>query len=320
MVVSVPVSDRAIPDPELPAEVREALTSVPCQSLPSRDGQRAPGPTPRELTRRAKQQEAIRNKKMGPLGPIGFGIISAVCAYMGVAVVIKVSVSGIVFWVGVAFLVAALLTLIMCVEEVRERRADAKTVVIARQHAGKYICPCDLEQEDRALLLRAATAVDRILTSTAHRMDVVDQARNNVELREILWKVAKDAEKVNQLALKHWGASTVSAGAAVESVLSSQAAALETSRRHVTARIAALEQYAKHVKAIDDLIAQQDQLERLGSANDEYLDLIAQTSGDATATQRVQLASEEAVVMADPLADAVRRARDAAEIALPDKA
>lgn len=320
MVVSVPVSDRAIPDPELPAEIREVLTSVPCQLLPSSDGQRAPGPTPRELTRRAEQQAAIRNKKMGPLGPIGFVIISAVCAYMGVAVVIKVSASDVVFWVGVAFLVAALLTLIMFVQEVRARRADAQTLVIARQHAGTYVCPCDLEQEDRALLLRAATAVDRILTSTAHRTGVVDQARNNVELHEILWKIAKDAEKINQLALKHWGASTVSAGAAVDSVLSSQAAALGTSRRHVTARIVALEEYAEQVKIIDDLIAQQDQLERLGSANDEYLDLVAQTSGDATATQRVRLAGEEAVVMADPFADAVRRARDAAEIALPDKA
>lgn len=33
--MSVPVSDRAIPDPQLPAEIREVLTSIPCQLLPS---------------------------------------------------------------------------------------------------------------------------------------------------------------------------------------------------------------------------------------------------------------------------------------------
>ncbi|MFJ8978065.1 hypothetical protein [Streptomyces sp. NPDC102282] len=238
---------------------------------------------------------------------------------MGVSVVIAASVSGVVFWVGVICLVAAVLAFIMCIEEIQARRTDAQPAMIARQHSGRYVCPCDIQQEDRDLLLRAATAVERILTSTAHELDTVDKVRNNTELPEILWKVAKDVEKIDQLAMKHWGASAASAGAAVDSVLSSQASALQTSRDHVSARIMALEEYAKRAGVIDDLIAQQAQIEQLEGANSEYLDLVAQTSGDDAAAQRVALIGEEAVVAAGPIAEAVRRARDAAELALPDK-
>ncbi|MGV9320520.1 hypothetical protein [Streptomyces sp. NPDC003660] len=317
--MSVPVSDRAIPDPELPADVREALTSVPCQSLPSGDGRRTPGPTPREAARRAQHELARQNNKMPPFGPVGFGVVTVIFAYIGISVVIAAKVSGFIFWFGIASLAVGAVALIVCVEEIRARQEDAQSTLIARQHRGKYVCPCDLEQEDRTLLLRAAKAVDSILKSTAHEMGIVDKVRNDAELCEILWKVAKDAEKINRLAIRHWGASAVSAGAAVDSVLSSQASALETSRKHVTARVAALEEYAHQVKEIDSLLAQKKQLERLDSSNDEYLDLVAQTSGDETATQRVKSAGEEAIVAADPLAEAVQRASDAAELALPGK-
>ncbi|MFI1213608.1 hypothetical protein ACH4UV_39320 [Streptomyces sp. NPDC020802] len=272
------------------------------------------------MARRTQDELARRKSKMAPFGPVGFGVVTAIFAYVGVSVVIAAKVSDVLFWLGIIFLAVAVVALIMCAEEIQARRADTQSTVIARQHTGKYVCPCDLEQEDRTPLLRAAKAVDSILASTAHEMGIVDKVRNGAELHEMLWKIAKDAEKINRLAMKHWGASAISAGAAVDSVLSSQLSALEISRQHATTRVAALEEYARQVKEIDSLLTQQKQLELLDSTNDEYLDLVAQASGDDTATQRVKSAGEEAVVAADPLAEAVQRARDAAELALPDKA
>lgn len=248
------------------------------------------------------------------------GVASVLSACTSILVMNAFSASDVVFWGGVIFLVFALLTFIMCLGEIQERREDAQPGIIARQHVGRYVCPCDIQQEDRDLLLRATTAVERVLTSKAHELDVVDKARNTTELPEILWKIAKDVERIDQLAVKHWGASAASAGAAVDSVLSSQASALQASRNHVAERIEALEEYAKRARVIDDLISQQAQLERLEGVNSEYLDLLAQTSGDESATQRIKLVGEEAVAAADPLAEAVQRARDAAELALPDKA
>ncbi|MDX3749628.1 hypothetical protein [Streptomyces sp. AK08-02] len=133
----------------------------------------------------------------------------------------------------------------------------------------------------------------------------------------MLWKIAKDAEKIDRLAIKHWGAAAASAGGAVDSVLSTQESAIEASRQAVASRVVALEGYARDVRAIDDLLAQHSQLEELEKANQDYLDLLAETSGDTSSVQRIQEAGQEAAVMSGPLVDAVQRAREAAELVLP---
>ncbi|MFD5429819.1 hypothetical protein, partial [Streptomyces sp. NPDC127084] len=188
---------------------------------------------------------------------------------------------------------------------------------VARRRPGRYVCPCDLQGIDRALVVRAATAVEAITTSQAHRRDVVDSARNTVELPHTLWQIAKDTEKISALAMKHRQALTSSPGTAVDTVLASQNAALTTSRDAVTARVTALEEYARQARGIDALLAQQDRLEELEQSNQDYLDLVAETSADAFSVGQAEDASRQAAVASTALAEAVQRARDAAELALP---
>ncbi|MEU4359813.1 hypothetical protein [Streptomyces virginiae] len=165
--------------------------------------------------------------------------------------------------------------------------------------------------------MRASTAVDTILTSQAHKRQLIDATRNQVELPPTLWNIAQDLGAIDRLAMKHMANKASSAGGGVDAALVTREAAIEASRHAVETRVKALEQYAAKVLRLDALWTQQRQLEALEADSDEYLKLLAQTTGDSFTVDRLRAAETEATEMAGPLLEAVLGARQAAELALP---
>ncbi|MBL3668434.1 hypothetical protein JL475_21045 [Streptomyces sp. M2CJ-2] len=222
-------------------------------------------------------------------------------------------------WEPAAGCLGTLICFALCAAAIGMRLSETRARRTARRYRGqdRYVCPVDLAPEERDLVVRAAKAVDKISSSQAHRSDLIDRQRNDADLPHILWKIALDGMRIYRLARDHREAERYSAGADVDAALTTQAAALRASREAVDNRVRALEAYAATVCEIDKLIDQQRQLEEAESRTEAYMDLVAATTADTITAEQVRTAEAEADALAGPLADAVRVARDAAELALP---
>ncbi|MFK0258414.1 hypothetical protein [Streptomyces sp. NPDC090445] len=308
--------NRAVVDPEIPESDQKVLLKVDDALLPSADGSRSPSPTADEVRRHRRAAERVRNPKQQQnlsLGPAGSGCLAI---FFGAFAIQLASPPA--SWWGVALGgTAAAVALLVCVGQIMLRRDDTRHRRTAIQYRNRYVCPCDLEQRQRSLLVRASTAVDTILTSQAHKRQLIDATRNQVELPPTLWNIAQDLAAIDRLAMKHRANKASSAGGGVDAALVTREAAIKASRHAVETRVKALEQYAAKVLRLDALWAQQRQLEALEADSDEYLKLLAQTTGDNFTVDRLRAAEDEATEMAGPLLEAVLGARQAAELALP---
>ncbi|MFE1827846.1 hypothetical protein [Streptomyces yangpuensis] len=308
--------NRAVVDPEIPEKDQKVLLKVDDALLPSADGRRAPSPTAEEVRRRRRAAERVHNPKKQQnlsLGPVGSGCFAIFCGAFAIQ-----SAAPYGSWWGVALggIVSAV-ALLACIGQIMLRRDDTQHRRTAIHYRNRYVCPCDLEQRQRSVLVRASTAVDTILTSQAHKRQLIDDTRNQVELPPTLWKIAQDLAAIDRLAIKHRANKASSAGGDVDAALATREAAIKASGDAVETRVKALEQYAAKVLRLDALWAQQRQLEALDADSDEYLELVAQTTGDNLTVDRLRASEDEATEMAGPLREAVRGAREAAELALP---
>ncbi len=295
--------------------------------LPSHDGRRPARPSARERQRRTQQRLAARHPKKvhAPLGPtggaIGFGVLAFVAAQVTRSY-LALPDDAHVTWEPTAGAVGTLVCLVLSGLCVAARRSEGRPRRIARRYRGqdRYVCPLDLGPDERDLVVRAARAVEAVRTSRAHARGLIDDQRNEVELPHLLWKIAFDSARMSALGREHRAAERSSAGADVDTVLKTQAKALKQSHKAINKRVKALEAYAESTARIDALLAQQSQLRAAERRNDAYLDLVATTASDTLGTERVHAARQDADALTDPLAAAVRGARDAAELALPTDA
>ncbi|MEV7730331.1 hypothetical protein AB0P15_37310 [Streptomyces sp. NPDC087917] len=309
--------NRAVVDPEIPEKDRKVLLSVDGALLPSADGDRRPGPTAGEVRRRQRAEERVRNPKKqqdNTLGPVGSGCLSIVLGTF----VIPFAQWG--SWWGVALgATGSAVALLFSIAEIMGRRDETRHRRTAVHYRNRYVCPCDLEQQQRRLLVRAATAVDTVLTSQANKRQLIDETRNQVELPQMLWKIAQDVAEIDRLVLKHQFSAAGSAGGDVDAALATREAAIKVSRDAVETRVKALERYAAKVLRLDTLWAQQQQLEALDADSEEYFSLVARTVEDNLTVERLRASENEATEMAGPLHEAVLSARQAAELVLPDQ-
>lgn len=155
-----------------------------------------------------------------------------------------------------------------------QSRKDLEGWKAARRQHGRYVLPQHLVAQDGILLDRARVAVDSVLASRAHAAGVIDSVRNRVELPAQLWRIAQDLHTIGE-----GEADAALAGRAAISREGRAAVAhrhrkLEQARTGVTARVHALENYARAVERLDAQLAENHALERLGGS-EGVLDLLA---------------------------------------------
>ncbi len=284
------MGDRAVCDPELPERIRKQLTRAPASAARRPTGGEAAGET--------QQGSGCLNGCTVVLFLLGVLLIGPATRFAVVCLVIATVIVG-VRWMA------------------RQEEKTTDPVGTARNHRHQCVRPSDLEADAGTLLMRAASAVDTVFASAAHRDGAVDRARNEVELPHRLWKIAKDLRSLSELTVRHREAKSSSAGGAVDAVLETQAAALHAGRAAIEKRVEALEQYAESVRSLDRLAEQHAQVQALQEANDAYLNLLASAGEASSTTAQPDPAVHEAASLSRSLEDAIEHARIAAELALP---
>jgi hypothetical protein len=106
----------------------------------------------------------------------------------------------------------------------------------------RYVLPADLDEESRTLLTRAHHAVRTVLRSQVHADGTLDHIRNEVVLPRVEWEIASSLRGVSELRRRHPELVQADEGAGQ---------ALSTTVDTLRQRVAALEEYAEHVKAAD---------------------------------------------------------------------
>ncbi|MDT0464757.1 hypothetical protein [Streptomyces gibsoniae] len=209
-------------------------------------------------------------------------------------------------WVaGIAFVVAGGAVLfggIWVYELPKELR---RPFVIAGRRQGRYVRMCDVTGREGALLKRALLAADTVRKSAAQREGVIDRARNETELPQLVWEIAVRAQATSRVAVRH-ERFEATGNAVVGEVLARRVAVLDESRAALEKSVGALEEYAVRVGTIDQLIALREEVEREELEAPAYMDLLASTAVADASTDAVDAISREADAAAQVLTDVLK--------------
>jgi hypothetical protein len=172
---------------------------------------------------------------------------------------------------------------------------------LARQYAGRYVIPAELDEPALDLLARARRAVLDVTGSRVHRRGLLDAIANDVVLPERLWEIARLVRIHADLRAEQALALTEVITPELTAVLGPQQEALRCSVAAVTERVWELEAYASRVRSADSALRASE----LQQSNGTYLDLLAQT-GD---TEGMRALNAQADALTGILREAVAAGR-----------
>ncbi|OIV36080.1 hypothetical protein BIV57_18140 [Mangrovactinospora gilvigrisea] len=147
----------------------------------------------------------------------------------------------------------------------------------------RYIDPRTLPDKDRGLVERAQNSVDTVLHSEAHRTRAIDRIRNQVELPDQLWRIAKDLVDLQPHQQDLDNARVAVTSNDGRAALGRRREQLATAHKAIEERVAKLDRYAARVIEVDRRLAEVRALEQLGTEGGAQ-DVVARiTATDADA-------------------------------------
>lgn len=300
---------RVIIDPALPENEQRWLRHISGFWLPP--GDRGSRPEQDSMDDRMAAVASARELKAAReeyFGQVGMGLASAVAAVLAGSGLMWLSgffLASFFHWcAAIAFIVSACSlawSIFWGVLYVRELRRPLK---IAGERSGHYVCLCDVVGSEGRLLRQAVAAYDTVMDSAALREGVLDSARIQAELPQLLWEVAARAQATSRIAVRH-ESFEARGNAVANEVLAHRAKVLVDSRAALKRSVAALEQYASRVHAIDELIAVREEAEREEKLAPTYMDVLSSPTASMSADV-VDAISKEAQAAAEVLADVLR--------------
>jgi hypothetical protein len=164
-------------------------------------------------------------------------------------------------------------------------RTNRKDMRLARS---KVIFPDNLDAQCQALLGRAQSAIDTVLSSRVRADGLLGNPVDDAMLRENEWQIAGRLRTITSLrSLRRADAAGGPVGPLANDVLERQRRALELAQEGTISRVIALECYAAQIAAADEAERDYQQATRLARHNDKYLDLVAHTASDNRATEEI---------------------------------
>ncbi len=208
------------------------------------------------------------------------------------------------------FLAAAAATAISAVAiQLRSNRRD---LGLCRS---KVIFPENLDETCQALLGRGQDAISIIRSSRVRAAGLLGNPVADTELAQHEWEIAgKLCEITNLRALLAANTAGNLVGPMTADVLRAQQRAIEVAQQATTARITALERYARQITAADHADRDWQQATRLSGLNDKYLDLVARTASDDYAAAEITDLTEQLAAAARLRTDRLHDADLAASV------
>ncbi|MER5915344.1 hypothetical protein ABT124_34120 [Streptomyces sp. NPDC001982] len=250
----------------------------------------------------------LKNDRAEYLSQVGMGFAGSIAAALAGSGLMWLSgffLASFFHWVAaIAFIVSACSlawSIFWGILYLQEMRRPFK---IASHRSGHYVCLCDVVGAEGRLLRQVAAAYDTVMESAARREGVLDAARIQVELPQMLWEVAARAQATSRVAVRH-ESFEARGNAVANEVLARRAEVLVDSRAALERSASALEQYASRVRAIDELIAVRDEAEREERLAPAYMDVLSSPMAN-TSADVVDAISKEAEAAAKVLADVLR--------------
>ncbi|MFC5181043.1 hypothetical protein [Actinomadura harenae] len=154
----------------------------------------------------------------------------------------------------------------------------------------RFVVPEDLDDEARALLARTQTAVDAVRASEVNREGLLESAENAVILPREEWEIAHALARQSRLRADE--PERDGDVPEVEAVLRPLREKLNRSVTAVTRRVEALERYADHVRAADEVLVAQRRVDDLTGRAHEYDELLAETVRDDMALPEIERMTE----------------------------
>lgn len=168
--------------------------------------------------------------------------------------------------------------------------------VAARAYHGRYLMSDDFDGSARAMLRRVQDAIDSVLASKVCGAGLLDPAATRQTLAEQEWDIAVALREQGRLrtARSSLGPQAEGTGPVTAEVLSWQTEAAKLADESVAARVAALESYAKEIRAADAAYRDWRQAESLGQLRDRHLEMLARTAADEHGIAEIKAMSERA--------------------------
>ncbi|WP_457492871.1 hypothetical protein [Streptomyces sp. P5_D11] len=308
---------RVIFDPALPEEEQRSLRKAGA-CLPPGDGRpRADSiREPYTATKRIPGPEAAREEY---LWQVGMAVGVAVVAFLvgrGLSWMSGLFLETFFWWTAtIAYVVVAISVIwaafwgyLWWVELLRPLK-------IAARRVGHYVRVCDVVGVEGRFLRRAVVAYDAVMKSAAQREGLLDHARNQVEMPQVLWDIAARSQATSRVAARH-EKFEATGNAVVGEVLARRTAVLQESRAVLEQSVTTLEQYATQVDTIDQLMALRDEAERDEAEASTYTHLLASAATD-TGTEAVDAIRKEAEVAASVLRDVLKGLYDTRDVPRP---
>ncbi|MET7329522.1 hypothetical protein [Nonomuraea sp. NPDC005650] len=181
----------------------------------------------------------------------------------------------------------------------------------ARRHEGRYVMREQLDEPARALMIRAQTAIDQVMSSGVNAEGLLDDVRNAVMLPAQEWEIARLLAKLSELRAEHEEVVAEGLTPEVAAVAEPLAQALDSSQQAVIARVEALERYAGHVADAERAYRARHQIERLNAKLPRYEELLAESGADGAAVPELSRLSDDADRLEQALRDSVSSAHEA---------
>lgn len=171
---------------------------------------------------------------------------------------------------------------------------------LAASLQGRYVLPnIDLDDQSRALYLRARSACARITGSRAYVQGLLDTNAHHIVLPKLLWELAAElAEFTNQTSII---AESFQAGPRASAAQAGRARALAEGIAAAEARVVALEAHAGRVEALDPLCQELTAAREVASDNPTVEMAGLRTLG--------RFADDERSWLSDALTDALSTSR-----------
>ncbi|MFI6511858.1 hypothetical protein ACIBCT_30020 [Streptosporangium sp. NPDC050855] len=176
---------------------------------------------------------------------------------------------------------------------------------------GRFLILEDFDHDSRHLLGRVQRAIDFIVKSRTNSLGMLDSVRNSVMLPAEEWEIARLLTKLSALRARHRHLARGGRSPEVVAAMAPLERALAASEAAVTARVEALERYARHVADADRALLSQGQIEVLKAHLPEYEQLVAEAGAATFALPEIGYLSDDAAMLRQALRESVRSAHEA---------
>jgi len=224
----------------------------------------------------------------GGIGPV------TVCCWVLALVCAIAALTGLLPAAGTGWLAAAV-TMVASAAALRYR-AGRRDLRLCRS---AVVFPESLDPACRSVLARAQNAVDAVLGSSVRAAGLLGSPVDDTTLFQHEWEIARKLREITRFrALLAENTRGTRAGSMTTEVLGGHQRAIDLAQEAVTARVAALEHYAREIRTADDADRDWQQATRLSQLNNGYLELAAGAASDDYATGEIANLTEQLSVAA----------------------